>query len=281
MDQDEIIQRFITKYNEFQEGHYEISRWPDKEDRNTRACDAYAEANRQNPLAIEHTNVETFSQQLLDAKRFMKVIGTLETALKNSFTCQTNLIVPTFAIQPGTNWQAINTALREWLLKSVPDLHQGRSTHEIDEVPFPITIDIDRDERMRPVFLVSRWVPPGVDNYHQLTEGMAAALNDKSDQLRTHHEQGVETVLILESQDIALVSHVTLYKAFLKALNRGSTNNIDQVWVAETYQDSCHFVCFQADEAIMNKANPDNFELGPRYADDWAEAIRQDEIKHK
>src|ERR1051326_6314292 len=285
MDQDEIIHRFIAKYNECQDGVYEITRWPDKENRNARACDAYAEADDHRPLAIEHTNIETFNRQLLDSARFMKVIGELEDELKNAFTCRTTFIVPTFAIQPGTDWRLIKTALRQWLLDNVPNLPEGRSKHNIEGVPFEVTVDIDRDKRQRSLFFVMRWEPPNLDNYDQLTESIAAALTDKNDQLRTYRtvttyrELEVKKILILESQDIALASPATLYKAFLKARDRVVSNNIDQVWVANTYQDSCNFECFQGEEAIMERANPENFHLGPRYADEWAEAIREDEVK--
>ncbi len=65
LDQDEIIRRFIAKYNSCQDARFTITRWPDKEmeEQNQRACDAYAEALAVRPLAIEHTNIETFRRQ--------------------------------------------------------------------------------------------------------------------------------------------------------------------------------------------------------------------------
>jgi hypothetical protein len=60
LDQDEVIRRFIKQYNSCQDARFTIIRWPDKEERNQRACDAYAEALTVRPLAIEHTNIETF-----------------------------------------------------------------------------------------------------------------------------------------------------------------------------------------------------------------------------
>jgi hypothetical protein len=277
MNQDEVIRRFVAKYNESQENTYQITRWPDKEERNARACDAFAEAPGARPLAIEHTNIETFNNQKLDSARFIKILGELETELKNAFASHVTATVPTFAIQPGTDWQKIKTTLREWLLANVPTLSIGRTDHNIPGVPFQITVNKEND--LPSWFGVMRWVPPGIDKHDQLVDSIVAALTDKNDQLQRYRGDGAETVLILESQDIALVSRVILYKAFLRARGRVVIPNIEQIWVANTYdpENHCTFACFLAPEAIMDRANPENFMFGPRHAALWAEAIKRDE----
>jgi len=73
--------------------------------------------------------------------------------------------------------------------------------------------------------------PPGLDTNDELIEIVAAALNNKNDQLQKYRANGDETVLILETDDIALMNHVLLYKVFLQASACISTPNIDQVWV--------------------------------------------------
>ncbi len=113
LDQDEVIRRFIKQYNSCQDARFTITRWPDKEERNQRACDAYAEALAVRPLAIEHTNIETFRQQKQDSARFLKVCGVLETELSAAFPYVVSLIIPTFGIQTGTDWNGIRDTLRE------------------------------------------------------------------------------------------------------------------------------------------------------------------------
>jgi hypothetical protein len=44
VDQNRIIQLLIEKYNQCQNCEYEIVRWPDQENRNSRDIDAYATA---------------------------------------------------------------------------------------------------------------------------------------------------------------------------------------------------------------------------------------------
>jgi hypothetical protein len=77
----------------------------------------------------------------------------------------------------------------------------------------------------------------------------------------------------LESTDIALVSHVSLYKAFLQAHSIVATPNIDEFWLASTYdaEDFCDLHCLLAGDEIMDRANPENV--------DGALAIRRYGIK--
>lgn len=272
MDQDEIIRRFIAQYNSCQDAQFTITCLPDKTERNRRACDAYAEALGVRPLAIEHTNVETFQQQKQDSARFSEVCGVLETELKAHFPYHVTLIIPTFAIQTGTDWKSITDALREWLLTQVSILPVGRTDHQVEGVPFRITIwKGDRPGRW---FGVARTAPPTLET----TEIVTAALNNKNNQLQRYRANGDETILILETDDIALINHVELYKAFIQASARAPTPNIDQVWIAQTIypEDSCSFICFDGPEAIMEKVNLPQWGLGKRHASYWWAEIERE-----
>lgn len=278
LDQDEVIRRFIKQYNSSQSAQFTITRWPDMEERNKRACDAYAEALAVRPLAIEHTNIETFQQQKQDSARFLKVCGVLETELRDNFPYVVNLIIPTFGIQTGTDWNGIRDTLREWLLTQVSALPFGHTDHQVDGVPFRITIW--KEDRRGRGFVVSRMVPPGLETNDELTEIVAAALNNKNNQLQRYRANGDETILILETDDIALMNHVLLYKAFLQASACIHTPNIDQVWLAETInsEDYCSFICFDGPDPIMEKVNQTQWALGKRHASYWwAEIEREKE----
>lgn len=272
MDQDEIIRRFIARYNSCQDAQFTITCWPDKAERNQRACDAYAKAHGVRPLAIEHTNVETFQQQKQDSARFSKVCGVLEKELKAHFPYHVTLIIPTFAIQTGTDWKSITDVLREWLLTQVNTLPVGRTDHQVEGIPFRITIwKGDRPGRW---FGVARTAPPTLET----TEIVTAALNNKNNQLQRYRANGDKTILILETDDIALIDHVELYKAFLQASTRAPTPNIDQVWIVQTInpEDSCTFICFDGPETIMEKVNMAQWMLGERYASYWREEIERE-----
>src|ERR1019366_4137909 len=103
-------------------------------------------------------------------------------------------------------------------------------------------------------------------------------LIDKNDQLTRYQTSGAETVLLAESDDIALVNLNILYKAFLCAESKVSMPNINQVWMAHTYahEDWCSIVCFLGPEEIMDRVNPENHGYGPRYRDVWISAMRKE-----
>ena len=276
MDQDEIIRRFIERYNSCQGAQFTITGWPDKAERNQRACDAYAEAPGVPPLAIEHTNVETFQKQKRDSVRFSKVCGVLEKELHDAFPYNVTLIIPTFGIPTGTDWNSIRDALREWLLTQVSALPVGHTAHQAEGVPFRITIM--KGDRLSRGFHVARTAPPSLETDDELTEIVATALNNKNHQLQRYRANGDETILILETDDIALMNHIELYKAFLQASARAPTPNIDQVWIAETInpEDCCSFICFDGPEAIMEKVNPPLWMLGKRHASYWWSKIERE-----
>jgi hypothetical protein len=275
LDQDEVIRRLIKQYNSCRDARFAITRWPDKEERNQRACDAYAEAVAGKSLAIEHTKIETFRRQKQDSARFLKICGALETELNTVFPHDVSLLIPTFGIQTGTDWKRLRDTLRAWLLAQVSTLPFGHSNHQVDGVPFRITIWKGR--KYARGFGVARMAPPCLDTNDELIEIVAAALNNKNDQLQKYRTNGDETLLILETDDIALMNHVLLYEAFLQASACTPTPNIDQVWMAQTIdsEDYCTFICFDGPESIMETVNQSQWALGKRYASYWWAGIRR------
>ncbi len=275
MEQEEVIRRFIARYNECLGSDYRITRWPDRDNRRSREIDAYAEEDGRCPLAIEHTNVESFRNQKLDSARFVKVIGTLETELAGFFRFGISLAVRVGAIQPGTDWIGVRAGIKIWLLQNANALPYGTCRPEIQTVPFPLTVSKERDNAGK--IWVSRFAPPKVQIQVESALALAAALHHKYEQLNSYREAGAKTVLILESDDIALVNHGLLYAAFVVAAQCVPTPAIDQVWMARTYvcpqEIVCNFLCFRGSQRLMRVANPPNFLFGQEHAPYWQEVV--------
>jgi hypothetical protein len=272
LSSEELILRLVDLYNRSQGRQFEITRWPDKENRRTRDIDAYAEEPNVRSLAIEHTNVETFANQKLDSSRFMRICGQLEAELRESFDGDVTMTIDTFAIQPGTEWDNIRDALRDWLIENVPKLPADElRRHTIAGVPFPIEIErIDSPVRF---FSVMRVAPEGYKR--QLIEMMKAALTDKNDQFAGYKKSGEQTLLLMESDDLALVNWSILYMAFLQAQRAVCVPNIEQVWLARTHRHDSWIRCFHASEEIMANANPPRALIGPKYAQHWERGIQE------
>jgi hypothetical protein len=101
LHQKRIVKAILERYNAAATTAYTVTRWPDEEERNARACDAYAEDPGHVPLAIEHTILPTFELQKQHDAQFMKAIGDLERKIKNAFPYHLALIVQMFAVQKG------------------------------------------------------------------------------------------------------------------------------------------------------------------------------------
>ena len=276
VDQNRIIKSLVEKYNECKHCEYKIVRYPDQENSATRDIDAYATAPGERPLAIEHTNIESFSGQFADNKRFAQHYGQLETDLKDAFDFRMRLYLPVFAFRKGTNWKQARDTVRDWLLQNASSLPDGFSPVQVSGLPFSIAVHKDGKGSSR--FTVARWAPASADVDVEATLNIARALENKNDQMKKYRDEGAYNILVLESSDSALVNHSTLYKAFLQALEMVPIPNIDEVWLASTYapEDSCDFLCFLGPEKIMDAANPDNFQPGTPYAEIWRAAIDRD-----
>jgi hypothetical protein len=119
--------------------------------------------------------------------------------------------------------------------------------------------------------------------HDELLEIVAAALDDKNDQLQKYRDNGDETVLILESDDIAHMNHVLLYKAYLQASACVHTPNIDQVWMAHTIDSDnyCNFICFDGTDSIMDTVNLPQWELGKRSVSYWWAEVEREKNQRK
>lgn len=278
MNHKDVIRSLIQKRNACQPHQYTITRWPDKENSQTRDIDAYAIAREAIPLAIEHTRVESFFRQIEDNARFGDHYGQLEAELKHAFSYHLTLSLPLFAFQKGTKWSVIKNTIREWLLIKASSLPEGPSSHQISGVPF--SVRIERDSQLSDSFFVARRAPSDEDIQIELMLNMSRALNNKNDQLKKYRADGARTVLVLESSDMALVSPGCLCKAFLEAQSRASTSNIDEFWLARSYifgsEAGCHFYCLSGPEKIMDRVNPPNFMWGPQHSEYWTHALEQE-----
>ena len=263
-----MLQLLIDRYNVVSGTGFVITRHPDEEERNGRACDAYAEAHGEAPIALEHTLVQTYVVQKRTDAEFMRVIGVLEAELKDHFPFRLTLTVPQFAVQKGQSWEKITGAIKAWLL-SGPTIAAGRSEVTIPGVPFPVRLW--RDDLSAPKFLVGRWEDPSLDVEKELVEIMVAALADKDDQLARYKQAGDRTLLLLESDDIVFTNPVDLYRAFLEAWNCCAPTSIDQVWLATTIPQEhvTEIYCLHTDQDLLDKVNPENARFGPKYREEW------------
>jgi len=266
-----VIQAVLDRYNDGVGTAYVITRWPDEEERNNRACDAFAEMKGSPAIAIEHTLIQSYDRQKQRDAEFMQAIGELEQELRNAFPYRIRLGVRMFAVEKGQRWDALKRAIRSWLTTNVPV--PGRTDVTIPGVPFPVSII--REEDGPTGFTVFRWYDESLDISEGLRATIAAALENKNNQLGAYRTAGNRTILVLESEDVALANRVLVYRAFLATEKAADMSNIDQVWLASTItqENYVEVYCMRAPQVFIDAVNPPNVLFGPDHGEVWDEPI--------
>ena len=245
---------------------YRITKRPDRDNRRTADVDAYAEAKGRTPLAIEHTRIESLAEQTRDSSRFTDALGPLEEDLKGVFPFWLTLAVSYENAVPGQDWSAIREILKSWLLTYALSLPEGQTRPKIPGIPFAVVIS--KHTGMGHFFGLSRITPPGDINNHLLSQ-MHLTLDHKHQTLRSYRSKGAFGVLVLESEDIALVSSQHLYRAFVIANRERPRPNLDQVWLVQSHFDKGGIYCFLGSEELMVVVNSPNSHFGPQFEEEW------------
>lgn len=266
------ITNVLKTLNKSEMGTYEITNWPDEENRSTRDCDAIAKDKEGRALAIEHTRIETFENQALDSRRFVETFEPIIPEIENHFKCKICITLPTFALSPGQNWKGIARILQSYLIENLEAVPWGISRHEnIHGIPFHFEVDRNEDRSG-----LVRWAPR-VNRVEELAKRIKSTLEKKKGQLARYKQQGFRTMLILESEDIALVGHIEVYKAFLLASEFTHVEPFDCVWFIRIWESEFLYnLCIHGPKALMEQVNPPNFGIVPDKIENWRRLIESE-----
>jgi len=128
---------------------------------------------------------------------------------------------------------------------------------------------------------VGRIAPKDEAKREALRDSVEKALRHKAVRLQEYREgAGARSVLILESHDIATISHVDVYAAFLKARKRVDPVHLDDVWFCRTANPHRldEWYAFDGQSDVLDHVNLPNLRLGPRYDLYWEKAIEEGRI---
>lgn len=204
--------------------------WPDRNGEQG-GCDAIIERGGVHH-AVEHTTVDSFDHQREDSDRFTKVVVPLENALATEFDSWfITISVPTGTIPTGVDWNALRDNLIKHCRSAINQMHKDEYREfTFEGIPFPVHINKQGGEWGGGVF-VSHHAPSNVAE--QLKADMARAIRDKREKLGRYKAKGVPTILLIDSDDIALVNDHTLATSFASAAANESTESIDEVFLVE------------------------------------------------
>lgn len=176
-------------------------------------------------FAVEHTRIESFSNQIGEGKLFAQLLGPLEAELAGKLPGVFFLIVDVAAARaPSAQHAQIRGALSEWILAKGaaldPDEQSGPDGNcDITEtppgVPFEVTLHRDADYDSR-LFIMQN-VPGDRDSLQR--DRIRTALTRKCPKLLQATKEGRVSVLILESDDVALANRRAIAKATVAELS--------------------------------------------------------------
>ena len=206
-------------------------------------------------FAIEHTRIEAFRHQIRTDALYVElirlVIEALSDELPGAALYELRFPLDVSLGSKNAKVQALRNELVEWVRRSARQVHElnadtlrsSRATSKF------VGVVQGRPEGFR--YEVQLWVRAALSEAERgtLSHGRYApednvletarearlrqALDDKCPKLQQCREQGARTVLVLESDDIALTNHVVVGHALASALKE-RTDVPDEIYFVET-----------------------------------------------
>lgn len=227
MNDCDVIDAFVEHLRGHGYPGLKVEERPDKKNRNSRDIDAIA-----GPFAIEHTSIDALPEQRRDADWFLKAVGGIEKELPKKVLFRLRIIIEYTAVKKGQKWDEIRKGLMNWISDQAPHLADGRHVlNGVSGIPFKLHVTKASDRP--PGVFFSRFVPPD----ETLSSRVKTKCDEKAKKLlryKTHKTTVLLTVLLIESDDIALMSESMIRDAIQKAYPEGPPTGVDQIWYADT-----------------------------------------------
>ena len=238
---EEAVCRAVIKVVEQRTGEaLRIVARPDQTDRSQPAVEMLLQSPAGRRYALEHTRVESFPQQISDGKAFADLLEPLEAKLSGTLPGPFWLIIPVGALDAVRRnaFNEIRQDIEKWVASAAGSL-DGEEESEGDgtftttvvlpSVGFPVTLR--RTKLTGSKLVIMREAPADLDNLR--AQRIAQALAKKLPKLAGQKAAGLETILALESNDIALGNRAVVGQAVREAL---ATRNDapDLIYLIET-----------------------------------------------
>lgn len=230
-----IIEQFIKFLRENYYPELYIDKYPDQDNRNSPDIDAIA-----GKFAIEHTSIDTTTNQRRNADYFSKIIDQLEQEFSTKLHFRLRIIIPYEEIKQGLPFSEIKEALRSWLTDAAPTLPDGQ--HKISgQLNIPFDFVVHKESHRPACVLFSRSKP----DTKSLPKNLSKQLKGKLKKLSQYKKIGKEIILLVESNDIALMNQFVMIQHLSKALEKNDLDLLDQIWYADTsvseFPQNIHF----------------------------------------
>ncbi len=223
VDDRTVVEAFVRHLRDYGYAGLTIDRRPDEENRDASDIDAIA-----GKLAIEHSSVDTVENQRRDSSWFWQATGRVEGGLRARPSFRLSIVVPYAGIQKGQDWEGICQSLIDWIDNDARHLPDGR--HSIHPPGISFKFSVVKSSGRPPGVFFARSEPQDPSLPSRLKE----QLDRKARKLDTYKRQGYTTILLVESDDIALMNEGKMCEALRTGLGGSLPVGVDQIWYADT-----------------------------------------------
>jgi hypothetical protein len=214
-----IVLRFVAHLVENGYPDIKVDHWLEDEQPGQSVVEAIA-----GPFAIEHTSIDTVPEQRRIGQQFQKALGVLELLPVNA---RLQIVVPYELVQIGGDWKTHFMTLASWAVLTSPTLPDGNY-----QIPIPATgleCSAVKDSG-RPAKIVLYRPAPDDDT---LAPRLREQIQRKMEKLIRYKADRHTTVLIIETQDSALMNQHKMLEAARTAVGGQMPDGLDCLWYAE------------------------------------------------
>jgi hypothetical protein len=215
----EIVTRFVEHMHTEGFPDLKVDSWQEDEHPGQSVVEAIA-----GPFAIEHTSVDTLPDQRRIGEQFMEALADLEAL---PVQARLTIAVPYELVAVGADWNAYRQALERWIIDVSPTLEDGE--HAVAMPNSDLQCEALKASDRPPGVFLRRFAPED----DTLVERVSKQIERKMKKLRRYKAEGHTTVLLLETQDIALRNQHKMLEAVREAVGGQMPEGLDQIWYVE------------------------------------------------
>lgn len=231
-EEQNIINAFVRSQERTTGIEWKIIEWPDANLNANKEIDAIALFNT-TKIAIEHMSIDAIENQRRDSNYFSKAMGDLEKELQGLLPFSLRITIPYEAITRGHDWDKTRERLKSWILNEVIKLPDIKKRFYPEGLHF--SVYISKDSTRHGIIILSRSVSEEDFSKHDET---IKCLRRHSDKLLKYKNKHYETILLIESFDMALMNPVIAKFIITRAADQDMLRGINQIWHADTSGNS-------------------------------------------
>lgn len=226
----DVIGGFCRRMSALIRSAYTVESWPDQEAPGTGKCDAIIR-HGESRWALDHTRLSSYPEQAKEESLHVSIAQPVARNLSALCGRQHVSVALSFRVLYHGRHDVLRVGLEQSLREAIPRVPDDGRLHPIELSAPRCEVHISRRDSPYPGCFISRVAPPGYEA--TLEDDFARALRDKSDQLHANRPVGGHTLLLLDTNDIALINEAVLVKGFQAAAAVTDHSKIDEVFVVD------------------------------------------------